>query len=58
MTRTITALAAIVLFAATGAEAQTGEWEINKETDEWGDPDPNGDTYVHQRAEGSLTIRG
>ena len=58
MTRTIAALAAILLFAATGAEAQTGEWEIIEAKDEWGDPDPTGMTRFNQIAEASLITAG
>ncbi len=54
----IAALAAIVLFAATGAEAQTGEWEIDYPKDEWGDPVPNGTAKFNQIAEASLISAG
>ena len=56
MTRTIAALAAIVLFAATGAKAQTGKWGITEMTDKWGDP--NGINIVRQLARAKLTIGG
>ncbi len=58
MTRTIAALAAIVLFAVTGAEAQTGEWEIIGGTDEWGDPDPKSRSQINQIAETTLITAG
>ena len=69
----IAALAAILLFAATGAEAQTagkwktrdaeafepsGVWEISWSTDEWGDPDPTGNNLVRQIERTMLTIGG
>ena len=54
----IAALAAILLFAATGAEAQTGEWGIKVSTDEWGDPDPGGEKIVWQKAQTEISIGG
>ena len=40
----------------TEAEAQTGEWEIFYEKDEWGDP--NGDKIADQTAIATLAING
>ncbi len=72
MKRSIATLAAIVLFAATGAEAQTGEWEIHEteafepsgewkiiwSTDECGDRDPTGRHVVRQIERTMLTTGG
>ena len=57
MTRTIAALT-IALLISTGTEAQTGEWEIMEETDEWGDPVPDGDATIVQFAKATLITAG
>ena len=43
---------------AQEAEAQTGEWEIEERTDEWGDPDPDGEGSISQMAKATLITAG